>query len=111
MNLQIECVDVQGYWNSLENILITITDELAPIVEINRNTTKKENVPRIIKNKINKRKRLLKLSKQRNTTVYSGHIKQLTCEIKEFFCKQKADRVGRNVLGEKRDLWGGGKNS
>ena len=55
--------DVQQYWNMFENKLIKIVDLVAPLVDHYDNVIK-EIVPKVIKNKINKRNRLLKSFKK-----------------------------------------------
>ena len=60
-NIQIE--DAQQYWNVFENMLVNIVNEIVPMVEYHNNVIK-EKTPGIIKNKINKRNRLLKFSRK-----------------------------------------------
>ena len=60
----IDLLNVQEYWNVLENIIINSVDKNAPIKVITNGSSKKiENLPLQIKNKINERQRLSKLSK------------------------------------------------
>ena len=64
-SLLINC-SVQSYWNLLENLLITVTDLLAPLVEnVAKNLDKNKNkvVPPFVNSKINKRNRLLYLDR------------------------------------------------
>ena len=52
--------DVQSNWNKIEEILITVTDKLAPICEFTDNVSSKSRVvPTIIKRKITSRKSLV----------------------------------------------------
>ena len=51
--------DVQEYWNTLENKIIVIVDEIVPLKTYIGHVIK-ESTPKLIKNKINKRNRLLK---------------------------------------------------
>ena len=60
VNWQIECDSVQSYWNSFESKLIEVVDILAPIEIIKANAKNNATPSAHIKNKINKRNRLLK---------------------------------------------------
>ena len=60
VNWQIEYDNVQSYWNSFESKLIEVVDILAPIEKIKANAINNNTPPAHIKNKINKRNRLLK---------------------------------------------------
>ena len=54
-------LNVQEHWNQLENLIVTIVDELAPLVPFVDNAViKSKKVPPFVKNKINVRKRLIK---------------------------------------------------
>ena len=59
-NIDIE--DVQDFWNVFENKLIKIVDEIVPMTQFDGNIIK-ERIPKLIKNKINRRNRLLKTFK------------------------------------------------
>ena len=62
-------VSVQNHWNLLEFVLIKATDALVPLKSVNENCfVKPKDLPIHIKNAINRRKRLLKLDKARNST-------------------------------------------
>ena len=61
---KIEINDVQQYWNVFESKLIKIIDDIVPLVDY-VNDVIKEKTPKLIKNKINKRNRLLKNLKKR----------------------------------------------
>ena len=85
MNLIFENDSVQEYWNSLENVLINVTDLLAPLTLISPNNPFTEKVPKHIKAKINKRNRLLKMNKNTHCPENSGLIKALNKEIRSHF--------------------------
>ena len=53
---------VQDSWNELENQLIQVVDNLAPLAKVVNNSVA-EPTPRFIKHKLNKRKRLMKSNK------------------------------------------------
>ena len=76
--------DVQQYWNIFEDRLIKIIDSLVPLVDHHNNVIK-EKVPWNIKNKINKRNRLLKSFKRNPTIERKKTITDLNCEIKNCF--------------------------
>ena len=59
--------DVQGFWNCYESILVEIIDELAPMELQKDKITKCVSIPAWIKNKINRRDRLLKKTVANNT--------------------------------------------
>ena len=58
-------LNVQEHWNQLENLVVNIVDDLAPLVPVDDNAViKNKKVPPFVKNKINVRKRLVKLEKK-----------------------------------------------
>jgi hypothetical protein len=57
---QIKSDAVQDYWNQFEHMLVGVVDELVPLCEFINNTYIASKIPSNIKNKTNKRKRLLK---------------------------------------------------
>ena len=60
-------LNVCEYWNTLECVLIRSIDAIAPLKAFKVNLKPKSNdLPTPIKQKINKRKRLLKLDKKNN---------------------------------------------
>ena len=63
INWRIDIDDVQEYWNVLENKIINVVDEISPLTNYSGNVIK-ENTPKIIRNKINRRNRLLKSFKR-----------------------------------------------
>ena len=91
-NLIFENDTVQEYWNSLENVLINATDQLAPITLIKTNESN-QNVPLHIKAKLNKRNRLLKNKNIATRPEISNLIKTLNKEIRLHFYKTKSKRV------------------
>ena len=54
---------VQAYWNNFESNLVEIVDDLAPFERVSETKNFTINPPKHIKNKINKRNRLLKKTK------------------------------------------------
>ena len=88
-NIQIE--DAQQYWNVFENMLVNIVDEIVPMVEYHNNVIK-EKTPGIIKNKINKRNRLLKFSRKFKTPELKRRIANLNFEIRTHFLRKEIQR-------------------
>ena len=86
---------VQAYWNELENQLVNIIDELAPLVEF-INDQIIVPVPAFIKNKIYVRKRLLRSNRRYHTQDKLIKIKALNQEIKQYYDNKKRASVRRN---------------
>ena len=96
-------LDVQASWNAFENIIINTVDKLAPIkIFPVDQPLKVKNLPFSIKNKINKRNRLLK---KRDDTSHLPQLKSLSKEIKEFFRSKKISKVKKASLGPKTNIW------
>ena len=97
---------VQGTWNMFENKLVNILDVLIPVKEFTNNTciTIKHNP--MIKNKINIRKRLLKIYKTNKTVCIKEKIKILDKEIRSHFHTQRSKDVRRSIVpGNSQSLW------
>ena len=98
---------VQSFWNEFESKLIEVVDLLAPLQPITQIERDKIQPPPHIKNKLNKRNRLIKklrygpVSPEVRTV-----LKQLNKEIKQFFQKQKSSLVRKGILpGNSKTLW------
>ena len=95
--------NVQNFWDSFESKLVTVVDKLVIEFKNNRAITKP---PPFIKNKINKRNRLLKLRKSNCTEIIKRKIIHLNAEIKSFYFFKKIDSVCKGILpGNSRSLW------
>ena len=82
-NIDYSQMNVQENWNAIENVIINTVDQLAPIKMYPVNPPlKKLNIPWPIKQKLNKRNRLLK---HKLDTRHEPQIKILTSEIKEYW--------------------------
>ena len=82
-NIDYSQMNVQETWNAIENVIINTVDQLAPIKMYPVNPPlKKLNIPWPIKQKLNKRNRLLK---HKLDTRHEPQIKILTSEIKEYW--------------------------
>ena len=106
MDLCFENDTVQEYWNSLENVLINIIDEIAPLVEYSNEIPVNEILPALINRKLNKRKKLLKINKTRKSPVLSIEIKELNREIKEHFDQKRSSMIKNKIAnGSTEGLW------
>ena len=99
-------LNVQEHWSYLENLILHIVDELAPLTPFNENVgVKVKTIPPFVKNKINLRKRLLMLEKKRKCTELAPRIKLLSKLIGDYFANDKAARVRSAAMGSKVNLW------
>ena len=62
-------------------------------------------IPSSIKNKLNVRKRLLRIDPIRSTNVNAPCIRALNDEIKSFFSIARATSVRRAAMGSNVNLW------
>ena len=105
-NLTIDTDDVQTYWNCFESILVDIVDQVAPLEKIGKITPSNKFIPASIKNKINKRDRLLKKTIPNSTPEKKSLLKTLNKEIKSYFHYTKSKNVRRGILpGNSKSLW------
>ena len=108
VNWNIEVDDVQSYWNTFESNLVEIIDKIAPLQLDKEIKFDKSKPTPHIKNKINKRNRLLKkLATGSNTNPnLKTTIKSLNKEIKLYFHKKKSQIIRRGILpGNSKSLW------
>ena len=84
---------MQDYWNELENKLILVVDELVPLVSTKSKVTGWQQISVNIKNKINKRKRLLKSNANHPCNFRLTKIKTQNSEIKAYYKKEKLNRL------------------
>ena len=95
--------NVKDHWNALEQIIIDSIDEVAPLKQFKVNpTSKSKNVPICIKQKLNKRNRLLK---HRNCPLIAPQIKNLNKDIRDYFVGKKASNIKQALTGNKVNLW------
>ena len=92
----------------LEGVIITAIDKLAPLCKIVQKV-KNVVVPPLIKNKINKRKRLLTQDKNLGVGNHAPDIKLLNCEINRYFTGIRTDRVRKCAMNKSMNLLGGGE--
>ena len=109
VNWDIPYDNVQAYWNCFESKLIEIVDNIAPLEPVRAlNSNSKLYQPPHIKNKINKRSRLLKkLNSNPNSSISTRQeIKTLNKEIKSHFHKLKTNNVRKGIKpGNSKSLW------
>ena len=77
---------------------MSVVDEIAPMVPFVNNTVSRSHVPALIKNKLNKRRRLLRTIKIRPCNLKRDTIKKLNSEIRFYFNDVKKTKVRRGIL-------------
>jgi hypothetical protein len=99
--------DPQSYWNMMEYKLLPIINLLAPYVPFKNNVTTKSIKPsRLIKNKLNLRKRLIKNQKANASNALRDRIRHLNTEIKHHFQNLKISSIKRQIIpGNSKSLW------
>ena len=106
VDLEIDCINVQQYWNCFENIMINVIDDIVPIEESRPVKPKKTNLPSSIKTKVNQRNRLIKRNKNNPSVDLKTKIKNLDKVIKSFFLTTKRNKVRNNIVpGDNKSLW------
>ena len=83
---EIDIDEVQEYWNVFESKLIRIVDEIVPLAEFSSNTIV-EKPDKVVKNKINRRNRLLKQFQTRPSVDLKSGIANLNTHLKLNFSK------------------------
>ena len=79
---------MQAYWNELENQLVAVVDEFAPMVK-HLNAVIQTQIPQYFKHKLIERKRLRRSNKTFTTTEKIDRINILNKEIKSYFHVKK----------------------
>ena len=106
IDLNIDCINVQQYWNCFENLLINVIDEIIPIVETIPQNFKNTKLPNSIRTKINQRHRLIKKNKISPSVLLKTKIKSLDKIIKNFFLTSKCNKIRKNIVpGDNKSLW------
>ena len=106
VNFDIDCNDVQEYWNNLENIIINEVDKLVPLTEFKNDCGPISKPPQAIRNKLNKRKRLIKKYKAQPSPIVHSQVKLLDKDIKYFYYKSKAQFIQSKIIpGNSHSLW------
>jgi hypothetical protein len=66
---------VQGCWNDFESKLLRVVDDLIPVTKFSDTVTSKQTMPSSIKNKYNKRKRLLRIYRLKRDEISKARLK------------------------------------
>ena len=102
---EIDIDEVQEYWNVFESKLIRIVDEIVPLAEFSSNTIV-EKPDKVVKNKINRRNRLLKQFQTRPSVDLKSRIANLNYEIKSHFFAKNRQKVRKGIIpGNCKTLW------
>ena len=105
VNLDINCCDVQQYWNILENLLINVIDSLVPITTKCKVMTKVQ-IPPHIRYLINQRSRKIKKNKIAPAPSLRVNIKEIDKKIKAFFAVNKKNKIRNKIVpGDNTSLW------
>ena len=105
-NIDFNTMNVCESWNVIENAMIKTIDACAPLKKFTFNSKlKNSEIPRNVKTKITKRKKLLKLNKTDPTRAHAPEIKVLNKEINYFFHDRRASKVRRAAFGVKVNIW------
>ena len=76
VNFKIDTDDPQTSWNIFENFLLPVIDEIVPLVPfLNNQTQSSLKEPKIINQKLNLRKKLLKKLKNEKTNLLRDRVK------------------------------------
>ena len=96
---------VQEMWDAFEHKLINVVDSIVPVAEFKNEHFVNKPCPRI-KHKLNLRKRLLKIQRERPSLELKIRIKSLNFEIKTHFYSDKRKKVRSKILpGNSKSLW------
>ena len=105
-------LNVTDHWYALEHIIVHCVDKFAPITNVCVNeNVKHQKLPIHVKQKLNKRKRLLKQDKITKSTTHVPEIKVLNLEIKNFFATKRTERVLRAATGANANIWHAVRNA
>ena len=106
VNLEINCCDVQQYWNIFENLIIDVIDTLVPITTDTKDSPKLQIPPPPIRNIINQRSRKIKKYKLLPSQPLKEKIKDLDKKIKTYFSSKKKNNIRNKIIpGDNSSLW------
>ena len=98
--------NVQQFWNNLENKIINVVDEVAPMVEFTNNYTTKTCPKTLLKPLINKKRRLLKQYRTSKNLTLLQNIKEISRSILERGKQLKRNSIRRSLVpGNSKSLW------
>ena len=105
---QYDNLNVQEQWNQLEHVMIESADRVAPLIRQGlASTAKLCHLDGIIKRKLNKRKRLLRVSRLDHSGAHAAEIKLLNKEIRSYFAGRRIGKIRSIATGGKGNvsLW------
>ena len=98
--------NVQQFWNNLENKIINVVDEVAPMVEFTNNYTTVTCPKTLLKPLINKKRRLLKQYRTSKNLTLLQNIKEISRSILERGKQLKRNSIRRSLVpGNSKSLW------
>ena len=89
---------LQSFWNSFKIKLLSVIDKVVPYSTFVSQSIIQKVLNPWIKNKLNKRTRLLKLFNKTKTINLKTKIRSLDKEIRDFFRKQKRSLIRRSIV-------------
>ena len=98
-------LNVGEHWNSIEHVLINCVDKHAPLINISQNHNNNcKWLPNNVKQKLNKRKRLIRLDKRNNSIRHAPQVRVLDGEIRTYFALNRNKKVRQILGGSKANL-------
>jgi exonuclease III len=97
---------VQSYWNTFENKLVEVVDNIAPLSTFTHGSHVKVNIPPRIKKRINQRKRLLRNFRRTKDARTKIQLDMVDKEVKQFFNRQRVNNLRKLIVpGNTKSLW------
>ena len=97
---------VQTCWNDFENKLLKVVDELVPITQFSDKISIKKTLPDVIKNKLNRRKRLIKRNRVLRCPIVKSQINEMNNYIKKYYHNLQSCKVRKLIKpGNSQSLW------
>ena len=106
-NLNFKSTSAQQYWNELENVLINISDKLAPLKYFTNNKVRNpQTIPPHIKRLLNRRKKILTKNRLDYSDSNTQIIKCLNKDIRAHFYQKRCGFIKSKILpGNSKSLW------
>lgn len=100
------CDTVQDIWNSFENKIINVVDDIVPVSQFYNNTYCVDKIPDYVKRKEDQRKRLLKKQKKIKSPELAARINILNKEIRSFHHSKRSNKIRKTIIpGNTQSLW------
>ena len=97
---------VQATWNNFENKLLRVVDDLVPLSCFSDKISTKNSLPDSVRNKINRRKRLLRRFKVEKSPIIKSQITMLNKDIKKYYYNLQSCKVRKLIKpGDTKSLW------